>query len=77
MNSGESLRNKQIRIVNRMFILSHLDDIIKESIYYRSHSGSIVEEKIATIDINCEEGKAKILWEYQMMILNICLLGSM
>jgi hypothetical protein len=50
-----------MRIVNRMFILSHLDDIIKESIYYRSHSGSIIEEKIATIDINCEEGKAKIL----------------
>lgn len=61
MKSGESLPSKEVRIVNRMFILSHLDDIIKESIYYRSHSGSIIEERVATININCAEGKAKLL----------------
>lgn len=61
MTSGESSLSKESRIINRMFILSNLEDIIKESIYYRNHSGNFVEEKVATLSIEHLESKAKIL----------------
>lgn len=61
MTSGENNLTKESRIINRMFILSNLEDIIKESVYYRTHSGNFAEEKIATLSINYAESKAKIL----------------
>lgn len=61
MTSGESNLAKESRIINRMFILSNLEDIIRESVYYRTHSGNFTEEKIATLSINESENKAKIL----------------
>lgn len=61
MTSGESNLSKESRIINRMFILSNLEDIIRESVYYRTHSGNFTEEKVATLSINYAENKVKIL----------------
>jgi len=61
MISGENNLAKQSRIINRMFILSNLEDIIRESVYYRTHSDNFSEEKIATLSINYLENRAKIL----------------
>ena len=61
MTNGESNLTKESRIINRMFILSNLEDIIRESVYYRTHSGNFTEEKIATLSITEPENKAKRL----------------
>lgn len=61
IQSGKKVNSKQ-RLLNRAFIMSNLEYIIKESIYYRSHS-----EEFETFDsvpigaIDQCELKAKIL----------------
>jgi hypothetical protein len=60
MINGEKNLIKESRIINRIFILSNLEDIIKESVYYRTHSGNFTEEKIAILSINYPENKVKI-----------------
>lgn len=61
MKSGESYLNKEKRIYNRMYILSHLEDIIKESIYYRNNSVDLKQSKSASLDINQDIIKEKLL----------------
>ena len=51
MKSGESKLSKEQRIVNRTFILNSLDDIIKESVYYRTNADCLAEESVAKINI--------------------------
>jgi len=60
MKNGESKLNKQQRIINRAFILNNLDDIIKESIYYRANADSLSEQSVAKIHIY-NDTKVKIL----------------
>jgi len=50
------------RIPKRIYIISKLDDIIKESVYYRNNSFNIKEEnRIPIANVNSKESKAKIL----------------
>jgi hypothetical protein len=60
MKNGESKLTKDQRIINRTFILNHLDDIIKESVYYRTNADNISEEVVAKINIYSDT-KVKIL----------------
>lgn len=60
MTNGE--KTKEQRIANRHYLINSLDDIIKESVYYRNNSEYInVNNRVALIDINKEEIKVKIL----------------
>jgi hypothetical protein len=59
MKSGE--KTKEQRIANRYFLIDSLDNIIRESVYYRSHSHLInPERKVASLNIYSKEIKAKI-----------------
>lgn len=60
MKSGESKLSKQQRIVNRTFILNNLDDIIKESVYYRTNADCLAEQSVAKINIY-NDTRVKIL----------------
>lgn len=60
MINGESKLSKQQRIANRTFILNNLDDIIKESVYYRTNAECLVEPCVAKINIY-NDIKVKIL----------------
>lgn len=60
MISGTNKLSKQQRIVNRTFILNNLDDIIKESVYYRTNADCLIEESVAKINIH-NDTKVKIL----------------
>lgn len=54
--------NSKQRLLNRAFIMSNLEDIIKESIYYRTHSDEFElysPEQIGCVDQT--ELKVKIL----------------
>lgn len=62
MKSGEKLLVKEKRILNRIYILSEIDNIIKESVYYRTYSDEFYKGiLIAKIPINLQESKTKIL----------------
>ena len=62
MKSGEKILNKEDRINNRIFILSNLDHIIKESVYYRTYSDEInALNKVATASIYQSDIKVRIL----------------
>ena len=60
MKSGESKLSKEQRIVNRTFILNNLDDIIKESVYYRTNADCLAGESVAKINI-FKDTKVKLL----------------
>jgi hypothetical protein len=50
------------RIPKRIYIISRLEDIIKESVYYRNNSSNLKEEnRIPIANISNKESKAKIL----------------
>ena len=54
--------NSKQRLVNRVYIISNLDYIIKESIYHRTHSEEFEAYNPMPIgNINESELKAKIL----------------
>jgi len=61
MKSGENFLTKQKRISNRLHIISNLEDIIKESIYYRNNSDEINAEQVLKLNINVENNKGKLL----------------
>lgn len=62
MKSGEKILEKEDRINNRIFILSNIESLIKESVYYRTYSDEIIAtNKIASISIFCDEIKAKLI----------------
>jgi len=62
MKSGEKILNKEDRINNRIFILSNLDHIIKESVYYRTYSDEInALNKVAAASIYQSDIKVRIL----------------
>lgn len=62
MKSGEKILDKEDRINNRIFILSNLDHIIKESVYYRTYSDEInALNKVATASIYQSDIKVRIL----------------
>lgn len=59
MKSGE--KTKEQRIANRYFLIDSIDYIIKESVYYRSHSHLMnPERKVASLNIYSEEIRAKL-----------------
>jgi len=50
------------RISKRIYIISILEDIIKESVYYRNNSFNLKKEnRIVIASISNKESKAKIL----------------
>ena len=54
--------DKEDRINNRIFILSNLDHIIKESVYYRTYSDEInALNKVAAASIYQSDIKVRIL----------------
>lgn len=62
MKSGEKILEKDDRINNRIYILSNIENLIKESVYYRTYSNEIVDEnKVTSINIDTLEMKAKLL----------------
>lgn len=62
MKSGEKILEKDVRINNRIYILSNIENLIKESVYYRTYSEEFIQEKKATsISLNNVEMKAKLL----------------
>lgn len=61
MKSGENFLTKEKRIGNRLHIISNLEDIIKESIYYRNNSDEINAEQVLKLNINVENNKGKLL----------------
>jgi len=61
MKSGENFLTKEKRISNRLHIISNLEDIIKESIYYRNNSDEINAEQVLKLNINVENNKGKLL----------------
>lgn len=63
MINGESnLLSKDKRLSNRIYILSNLDNLIKESVYYRTYSEEINSaKKVVKIKIIEKENKQKIL----------------
>ena len=61
MKSGKNFLTKEKRISNRLHIISNLEDIIKESIYYRNNSDEINAEQVLKLNINVENNKGKLL----------------
>lgn len=62
MKNGEKILTKENRIANRIYILSNIESIIKESVYYRNYSIDFVEKnKTATASILLNESKAKLI----------------
>ena len=60
MKSGK-LTNDQ-KISTRYFVISSLEEIIKESVYYRSHSEILnVSTPVISLNIYENEMKAKLL----------------
>ena len=54
-------KTKDQRIANRYFLINSLEEIIKESVYYRSHSHLMVESrKVASLDITLDDIRAKL-----------------
>lgn len=54
--------NNSKRLSNRIWILQNLDSILKESIYYRTHSEEFESyNKIVVGKIDCKELKKKII----------------
>lgn len=59
MKSGE--KTKQQRIANRYFLIDSLESIIKESVYFRNHSGILLESnRVASLNIDAEEIRVEI-----------------
>jgi hypothetical protein len=62
MKSGERILEKEDRINNRIFILSNIEHMIKESVYYRTYSQEIQDcNKIASVVLSDSEMKAKLI----------------
>lgn len=56
------IEDKESKIAKRIFIISNLEEIIKESIYYRTHSAALASDiRISIGSINNREIKKKIL----------------
>lgn len=54
-------KTKDQRIANRYFLINSLEEIIKESVYYRSHSYLMVESrKVASLDITLDDIRAQL-----------------
>lgn len=61
MKNGLSEYNSEDRISKRLFILTNLENLIRESVYYRTHSEAFVSTKIEIGNIQNKEIRAKIL----------------
>lgn len=62
MINGENQLKKTDRISNRIHILSNLDAIIKESVYYRSYSEELNNcSATYKVSLSEKENKIKIL----------------
>lgn len=61
MKNGLSEYNSEDRISKRLFILNNLENLIRESVYYRTHSDVFTSPKIEIGNIQNEEIRAKIL----------------
>ena len=53
------------RIPKRYYLLSNIDSIIQESVYYRSFSDDLKSDRIVLYEFGEESGKAHIIWKYQ------------
>lgn len=62
MLNGQNDKNTSDKIAKRIDIINNLDFLLKESIYYRTHSTHFVEEnKITIANINQKNNKKNIL----------------
>lgn len=61
MKNGLSEYDSEDRISKRLFILNNLENLIRESVYYRTHSEVFVNPKIEIGNIQNKEIRAKIL----------------
>lgn len=61
MKSGASKSDIDDKISKRITIIESLDSLIKESIYYRTHSDNFNSEKIAICSWHDSNKKTKIL----------------
>lgn len=60
MKNGEL--SKEQKIANRYFLINSLEDIIKESVYYRNHSNLFIEDnKIGSLNIKAQDIRLKLL----------------
>jgi len=54
-------KTKDQRIANRYFLINSLEEIIKESVYYRSYSHLMIEgKKVATLNVELDEVRAQL-----------------
>ena len=49
------------RISKRIYLFSNLEDIIDESVYYRTHSDNFRYQKISIINIKHNDCRVKII----------------
>lgn len=61
MKNGESKSDIDDKIAKRIMIIESLDSIIKESIYYRTHSENFTSDKIIMCSLYDLDKKTKIL----------------
>lgn len=62
MTNGQQDNIKHNKISKRIFLAAHMQDIIKESVYYRTHSPNFsVDEKYVIGNINKKESKKKLI----------------
>lgn len=60
MINGQN-NNIEERISKRIYLFSNLEDIIEESVYYRTHSDNFCYPKISILDIKNDDCKVKII----------------
>jgi hypothetical protein len=62
MTNGEIDLNTDLKIAKRIHIISNLEQIIKESIYYRTHAEDFnLSSKISICSLEDKDTKKKIL----------------
>jgi len=60
MTSGQD-NNIEQRISKRIYLFSNLEDIIQESVYYRTHSDNFRCPKISILNIEQDDCRVKII----------------
>ena len=61
MKNGLSEFSPEERIAKRVYILNAIEDLIRESVYYRTHSEVFVNPRIEIGNIENSELRIKIL----------------
>jgi hypothetical protein len=61
MKNGLSEFSPEERIAKRVYILNNIEDLIRESVYYRTHSEIFVNPKIEIGNIENSELRVNIL----------------